>query len=108
MFLLHTGFYLCSALFDFYLFADDANLFYSHKDIDTMQQNINSELSNVHTWLCSNKLSLNILIEISNLIIFHPPQKKLSSVVILEMNGKALTQENCIKYLGIFIDSNLT
>jgi hypothetical protein len=24
------------------------------------------------------------------------------------MNGKALTQENCIKYLGIFIDSNLT
>ena len=24
------------------------------------------------------------------------------------MNGKALTQENCIKYLGIFIESNLT
>jgi hypothetical protein len=50
MFLLHiNGFHLCSALFDFYLFADDANLFYSHKDIDTMQQNINSELSNVHS-----------------------------------------------------------
>ena len=40
-----------------------------------LQNRINSELINVHTWLSANKLSLNI--EKSNFIIFHPPQKKL-------------------------------
>ena len=75
LFLLYINdFHLCSALFDFHLFADDANLFYRHKDIKLWQQNINDELKNVSLWLCSNKLSLNI--EKSNFVIFHPLQKK--------------------------------
>lgn len=76
-FLLYINdFNLCSTLFDFHLFADDVNLFYRHKDIKLLQQNINDELKNVSLWLCSNKLSLNI--EKSNFVIFHPPQKNLS------------------------------
>lgn len=107
LFLLYINdFHLCSSLFDFHLFADDANLFYSHNDITLLQHNINSELTNVHSWLCSNKLSLNI--DKSNFVIFHPPQKKLVSKVVLQMNGKKLKQEKCIKYLGIYIDSNLS
>ena len=70
-----------------------------------MQSIINTELTNVHNWLCVNRLSLNI--EKSNFVIFHPPQKTISYNFELIINDKHLNQENCIKYLGIFIGSNL-
>ena len=87
VFLLYINvFHKCSSLFDFHLFADDANLFYRHRDIAILRQHINTELKNVNRWLCSNKLSLNIEksssnklslnIEKSSYIIFHPSQKK--------------------------------
>ena len=98
-------FHLCSDIFDFHLFADGANLFYRDKNLSIMQSIINTELTNVHNWLCVNRLSLNI--EKSNFVIFHPPQKTISYNFELIINDKHLNQENCIKYLGIFIDSNL-
>ena len=55
-----NDFHLCPTLFDFHLFADDADLFCRHKDINILQQNINTELNNVCMCLRSNKLSLNI------------------------------------------------
>ena len=40
------------------MFADDTNLFYSHKNIKTIFQIVNSELL-VNEWFLGNKLSLN-------------------------------------------------
>ena len=106
LFLIYINdFHLCSDIFDFHLFADDANLFCRHKNLSIMQSIINTELTNVHNWLCVNRLSLNI--EKSNFVTFHPPQKTISYNFELIINDKHLNQENCIKYLGIFIDSNL-
>ena len=100
----------CSKILEFHLpvFADDANLFYRHRGIDALKHNINAELNNVNIWLCSNKLSLNI--EKSSFVIFHPPQKKLpvTSDFSFMINNVCLKQERYIKYLGVFIDSNLT
>ena len=42
------------------LYADDTNLFYKGKDIDTLVRGINFELGNISTWLKVNKLSLNV------------------------------------------------
>ena len=70
-----NDFHNSSKLFEFHLFADDANLFYEHESLQQLQENINAELINIHTWLCANKLSLNI--EKSNFRLFHTPQKKL-------------------------------
>ena len=39
--------------------------------------------------------------------IVSPNPKKLPKSVTLSMNNKSLTQENSIRYLGIYIDSNL-
>ena len=61
-----------------------------------LQQNI------VSMWLRSNKLSLNI--QNSSLVIFHPPQKKISCDFQLILENKCSNQEKCIKYLGVFID----
>ena len=41
------------------MFADDTNLFYSHKNIKTLFQIVNSELKLVNEWFLANKLSLN-------------------------------------------------
>ena len=66
------------------------------------QANLNRGLHNIHVWLCANiKLSLNV--DKSNLVIFHPPQKKINN----DINGKELKRHFCIKYLGVLIDSHL-
>ncbi len=106
LFLLHINdFNRSSNIFDFHLFADDSNVFYKHKNLSTLESDINGELDTINEWLCANRLSLNI--EKSNFVIFNPPQKKLSFDHILIINGKHLKREYSIKYLGIFIDSHL-
>ena len=98
----------CSEILDFHLFADDANLFYTHKHLKVLKSKVNNEIVNIHTWLSANKLSLNI--DKSNFIIFYPPQRKLPFHVTLSLiAGANLNQEYSIKYLhvGIVIDSHL-
>ena len=96
----------CSRLLDFHLFADDTNLFASHKNISDLEILINKELVNVNEWLCANKLSLNL--EKTNFILFHPPQKKLNYCVKLHINEFYVAHEKCLKYLGILIDYKLS
>ena len=91
---------------NFTFFADDANLFFKHKDINILESEINSELAYVHIWLSANTLSLNI--EKSNFVIFHPVQKQIPKKVIMFINNQSLTEENCIRYLGVYIDSNIS
>lgn len=107
LFLIYINdFHNSSDLFDFYHFADDSNLFYRHKNIIDLQANVNDELNHINTWLCANKLSLNI--EKSNFVIFRPYQRKLPIDINLNIRGKTLKQVEQVKYLGVFIDSNLS
>ena len=106
LFLLYINdFHLCSSLFDFHLFADDASLFYKNNNINDLKEKINSELIKIHTWLSTNKLSLNI--DKSNFVIFHPRQRKIAVNINFEINNKQLKQTTTIKYLGVHIDANL-
>ena len=107
LFLLYINdFHHSSKVFDFHLFADDTNLFCKHKNLTSLKASINNELSNNNSWLCANKLSLNI--EKNSFVIFHPPQRKVTFNFHLTLNGKQLQQDSCIKYLGILIDTNLS
>ena len=40
------------------MFADDTNLFYSHKNLDNLVATVNQELQKISLWLRINKLSL--------------------------------------------------
>ena len=40
-------------------FADDTTLIASHNDPDVLYTSANEEISNLYSWFCSNKLSLN-------------------------------------------------
>ena len=96
----------------FYLFADDTNLLYADRDINSLERVVSAEFSKVQEWLVANKLTLNA--KKSNFVIFHPYQKKLDRDVmikIFDIHTKEfvlLDQKTYIKYLGILIDSNLT
>ena len=67
------------------------------------ESKMNNELLHIHTWLSANKSSLNI--DKSNVVIFHPPQRKLPFHVTLTLNG--INQEYSIKYLGTIRESNI-
>ena len=47
-----NDFYLCSDLFDFHLFANDANLLCKHKDILSLHSNLSSELKYPYAVMC--------------------------------------------------------
>ena len=47
-----------SDILDPIIFADDTNLFYSHKVIKTLSHIVNTELVKVNHWFKANKLSL--------------------------------------------------
>ena len=46
----------CSNILSFILFADDTNLFYSHKNADVLGNTMNQELRKITSWLSTNKL----------------------------------------------------
>ena len=94
-----------SSILDFHLFADDSNLFYSHRDLDHLEQSVNQELKKINTWLCVNKLSLNIAK--SHFVIFRPYQKKVNSQIKFEIEGKLINECKSVKYLGVLLDCNL-
>ena len=100
---------LASNILEPIMFADDTNLFHSHKDIKTLFNIVNNELIKINDWLKANKLSLNA--DKTKYTFFH----KLSisdniplKLPILKVNDSPIKREKAIRFLGIIIDENLT
>jgi hypothetical protein len=49
-----------SNLANFIMFADDTNLFFTHKNLNALESIVNNELAKITVWFKLNKLSLNI------------------------------------------------
>ena len=91
------------------MFADDTNLFYSHKSIVTLFQIVNSELKLVNEWFLAKKFSLNA--KKTKYDLFH----KLTMCDSLPLQLPTMTfknieikRENSVKFLDVIIDENLT
>ena len=69
----------CSEILSFILFADDTNILYSHGNIKTLNNIVNTDLVKVSSWLQANKLSLNI--KKTHIIIFKAKNKKLKETI---------------------------
>ena len=94
-----------SNVLNFYLFADDTNIYYESNSLNELEKSINKELSKLYLWLNVNRLSLNI--DKTNFIIFHPFNNPSKQNVTIKINKKALNEKEWIKYLGVIIDSSL-
>ena len=95
----------CSSLLNFYLFADDTTIFFSHRDIGVLERTINEELKHVSDWLIANKLSLNV--GKSNALLFRQRNDKSIPSLNVMINGLPIDEKEYAKYLGILIDNRL-
>ena len=72
-----------SSLTQSLLFANDTNLFCSHRNTDHLVSISNNKLGKIVTWLKANKFSLNLTK--TNFMTFHPRQKKITvNVLVME------------------------
>ena len=91
------------------MFADDTNLFFSHSDINLLFEKMNKELTNVSDWFNANKLSLNV--KKAKYSFFHKSSKTDNirrRLPNLNINELTVECESSIKFLGVWIDKNLT
>ena len=95
-----------SSFLSFILFADDTNIFFSHKDINTLFDTVNTELNTVSSWFNANKLTLHP--DKTKFILFFPPRKKISETNIrISINGNNISRVSNTKFLGVIINENL-
>ena len=90
------------------MFADDTNLFCSHKNIKTLFQTVNSKLRLVTKWFLANKLSLNA--KKTKYVLFHKVIMCDSlplQLPAMTLNNIEIKRENSVKFLGVIIDENL-
>ena len=93
-----------SKALSFLLFADDSNIFFSHRNPKHLLDTINAELYHVAEWIKTNKLSLNI--EKTHFMLFSNSLKNLPGNIIFD--GTVLKQVQNTKFLGIIIDEDLS
>ena len=85
------------------LFADDALIMISGSNIEEIRDKLQYDLDNLYSWLCVNKLMINI-----DKTKFMVITRKLNSEnIVLKINNKEIENVESIKYLGIQIDCKL-
>ena len=88
------------------MFANDKNLFYSGKDIQSLFSTANNELSNISHWFNSNKLSLNA--DKTKFTLFHKVRRKRITFHIvlstLNINNTLIKRVDHIKFLGVLFN----
>jgi len=87
-------------------FADDTCLLYASKNPKTLETNLNYDLKRLNQWLYANRLSLNI--DKSKLLLFHSKYNKKKFDINIKMKGIKLTPSSSVKYLGLYLDDNLS
>ena len=86
------------------LFADDTNIFFSDNDLSTLQDTVCKELSVLSKWFAANKLSLNA--SKTNYIVFNSCNRNYAFDI--RVDGQVIKQASHVKFLGVYIDSNLS
>ena len=88
-------------------FTDDTCILFSSSKLKTIESILNYDLECASIWFRANRLSLNV--SKSKLLIFHSKQKKIDySKIYIKLNGSKLIPSSVVKYLGLYIDNNLS
>ena len=91
---------------DVNMFADDTEIHFSHGDLLTVEQTLQTDLQSVSAWLVTNKLKLNI---VKSLCMLIGSRQRISGKCLnFFLDKSALKQVSCTKYLGVYFDHHLT
>ena len=98
---------LVSDLLQYILFADDANIFYSHNDYNSLITPLNIELPKLSFWFRSNMLSLNV--SKTNFIHFKSCKETVIApgYIHLFIDDVAIEQKTHTKVLGVVVITNI-
>ena len=88
------------------LFADDTLLSMESDNYENLKTEVNLEINRVHKWLCANKLTLNV--SKSKYMIIANKRKPPKEDFEVKINNVKLDRCSSYKYLGIFIDEDLS
>ena len=90
------------------MFANDANLFYSHHDIKTLFSTVNKELEKLGDWFAANRLLLNTTK--TKYAFFHKNSVKDNiplNLPDLHISNKSIERKSSIKFLGVMLDEHI-
>ena len=90
------------------MYANDTNLFLTHKDISYLFETANLQLERINQWFISNKLSLNV--SKTKQSFFNKPNKRDDILLLLpklNINNSEIERSECLKSLGVILDQNL-
>ena len=85
------------------LFADDTTLLHSHHDIEKLKKIVENDVHKLMDWFRANKLTLNL--SKTEVILFHSKNKPQK--IALQIGSYTLTNTDCVRFLGIWLDSKL-
>ena len=89
------------------MYADDTTLTCSAENADTLQVEMNSDLSKIPTWLKVNKHTLNVKKTKCILTGSRPKLELLSDNFTVEVNNIHIERVTVYNSLGVSIDENL-
>ena len=87
------------------LFADDTVIYNSNTNPETLEKELQEDLTSVSNWLNNNELTINI--KKSKVVTFNTRTKKMGNIN-LQINGQNLDVVDSYKYLGLIIDETIT
>ena len=87
------------------LFADDTDLFMSHKDPVYLAASHNFELNKLSAWFKTDKLSLNL--EKTNFMLFKPTQKKYHFPMHICTTEQRIEQVSETAFLAVALNKHL-
>ena len=92
------------------LFPDDTNFFVSGGNFDHLKQLVIAEVRSFQTWIQANKLTINYDPQKSGYSVFKPKNRILpySYNHGLVIGENKLCYRECTKYLGLFLEDQLT
>ena len=91
---------MTSNLLNLILFADDTNVFVSHKDLIYLSDML--EMNKLSIWFKANKLSLNL--KKTKFIVFKPRQKRTICNIQISIDNKNIVEVKETNFLGVFLD----
>ena len=90
-------------------FTDDTNVFLSSRNIQSLYDKENKELSNIDDWMLANKLTVNV--KNTKCILFKAcnpcKSRKTTQTSELKLRSEVIARVSSIRFLGVTIHENL-
>lgn len=92
--------------YSLFLYADDTTAAVSGSNYFQLEKDIKNVLSELSDWFSGNELRFNT--DKTNFIVFRTPQSKTDIDLQINVNGSVLPSRQSSKFLGLFVDQNLS